>query len=170
MPRGRRLKTIVKEAREVAKAEVIGHEKGKLSMDKLRFNPNNIGLEIKKRLLEAEPGDLSKTVAILGVTVMIHNGIVWSRDLLAAGSWAAQFAGAFLLPSWLGGRGLFNLDPPSQPEEAGILEEVLSWLISYGLAYLIVENFGEIITAAGAALSSITGIAKTMLGAGLVPV
>lgn len=172
MPRGRLLKTKVREAREIAKATVIGQMKGEMQVDKVRFNLNNIGLEIKKRLLEADPSDLSKQVAILGVTVMIHNGIAWTRDLLEAGAWASQFALTFMLPKFLGGKGLFELGLPERKEdqEANLGDEVLAWLISYGLAYLIVEHFDAIVTAIGAGLSSIANIAKSLLGASLVPV
>ena len=48
--------------------------------------------------------------------------------------------------------------------------EISKWLIAYGLAYLIIEHFGEIVTAVGTGLTSIVGLGKTLLGAGLVPV
>jgi hypothetical protein len=168
MPR-RNLKFESKLAREVEKAKVIGSRKGNLSMDKLEFNANNIGLQIKKKLIELDPSASSKFIATIGVMVQIHNGIVWSRDILAAGSWAAQFASSFLLPSFLGGRNIFDLEAPIPAGEPSIADEILAWLISYGIAYLIVENFGEIVTALATGLQSIVGIAKTMLGASLVP-
>lgn len=166
MPRGRRLKTIVKEAREVAKAQVIGAEKGKLQTDKVKYNLNNIGLQFKKRLLELDPSAGTKFIATVGVAMAIKAGIDWTQYVGKEYLWLASYS-SIPFASFLGD--YLNLNEEA-PTEINVGSEIAEYLISFGLAYLIVEHFGEIVTALGTGLTSIIGLSKTLLGAGLIPV
>lgn len=171
MPRGRLLKTIVREAREVAKAKVIGAEKGQLQVDKVKYNLNNIGLQVKKRLLELDPSIGSKMIATVGVAMALKKGIDWTQvvvgEYLWLGSYSSipfmQFLGINREVNWIEGK-------TGEKDEINVGADIAEWLIAYGLAYLIVENFGEIVVALGTGLTSIVGLGKSLLGAGLVPV
>lgn len=165
MPRGRLLKTKVREARELEKAKTIGHEKALLSMDKLKFNSNNIGLQLKKKLLELDFSTSSKIVATVGLMFVIKAGIDWTQIHLER----FQRTGIYGFLPDLFADIVMGVEPDTD-QDMNLTAEIAEWVASFGVAYLIVENFGEIVTAVGAGLSSIIGIAKTMLGSGLVPV
>lgn len=167
MPRGKRLKTKIKEARELAKARAIGVAKGEIARLKLRVK--NVGLLLQEKLAEMEIDDLAKYTAIIGATIMIKNGIDWTQTTYEeeAQSWFINiFAGGLysIMPNLILKAGFTEDDV--KPRLEGLAPEMLEWVISFGLAYVIITNFGEIVTAAGTALSSITSIAKLLLVSG----
>lgn len=164
MPRGRLLKTKVKEALQIAKAETLGRLKAQHTFDKVQYNQKNIGLLLKKRLLEASPSDVSKTIAVIGVAATIKNGIDWTQEIRETTGLPFSFGWGAGTPTKKQD-GIFGF---LTGETIG--DEILEWLISYGLAYLIVENFGEIVSAIGTGLTSVIGLARTLLGVGLVKV
>jgi len=166
MPRGRLLKTKIKEARELEKARLIGAAKAEIQRIKLRAK--NIGVILQSKLADMEVEDLAKFTAILGATVVIKNGIDFAEESYTKQDlawWYRMFARKLLLlpPG--------TLIPDEQIQNMESLPaEITQWVISFGLAYVIVENFGEIVLATGQALTSLTGLARLLLGAGaLIP-
>lgn len=135
------LKTKVKElkALETAKleAELKWREKHLLQLAK-----QNIAEKI------SDPDEALKFVSIFGVALIIKNGIDWTEKLKAGVPQWAWMASPLL--------GLFSKVIPEDSADPLSPSEVSEWLISLAIAYLIVNNFGEIMRGVNSALSIVS--------------
>jgi hypothetical protein len=83
------------------------------------------------------PDEMIHVVAVIGVAAAIKEGIDWTQD-----DW--NWVKLILNPNW---KWLGDIFPKKQPE--GWDEMAMEWLLSIAAAYLIVNNFGSIVTAGG---------------------
>lgn len=176
MPRGRLLKTKIKEAvteaslvaESIKLAEARAERKLHLTkpyMDSLR---EHIGKWIDR--INIDPLEL---VAILGTTILIKNGIEWTeqsmgnQDLLRTFSKVLVLFNPILGLSWAVGMKPISelIGSPEFQEKLDSPEvETMQWFLSFTVAYIIVRHFPAIVQTAG----SVVNMAKGLLG--MIPV
>jgi hypothetical protein len=118
----------------------------------------------------AKPHEIAKLVAILGMTIIVKQVIDSSETLM--GELDLIKRGKAMAPGLPGfGFGLalslgYKIHGVPTPEYEGLFPDWMDWLISFTLAYIIVENFGEIMHAAGNVTSSIKTILLGLMAGG----
>lgn len=159
---GKQLRAKVKEALRISEAEAIGQAKGKVAaLKKLSWSDQlqAFAAQLKEKM---SLSDLMEGIAVIGATVIIKSGIDWTQTpipkaVISGFSITQGFRVEPLLTeliSWL--RGQTTQAPPQATQE-----EILEWLMAFALAYVIVHNFGAIVSGA----SSILKVATTLLAA-----
>ena len=159
MGRGKHLKTKMKEARLLAREAEKGARQGVAQFKRTQAGFQASLRDHLGRMIDRV--DPFKSIAILGATVLIKGGMEWGEDVMMR--WYTIFRG--LIPFI--GEAFFPL-PLELPEvEGNILDspqvEIIQWLLSFTLAYIVVTHFGEIIGGVGGAFGGIVGIASTFL-------
>jgi len=150
MGRGKHLSTKKKEMRVLMTAMMEGIAKGELAATKKKYKLKNIPYIFLKKFDELQSDQIFKFVSILGVAWIIKSGIDWTQEIFRK----------FLTLPFPFGLGIRPGDGTGPPViKLGEDTEFAEWLISFMAAYLIVENFGEIVTAGGSVLS----LANTLL-------
>ena len=169
MPRPAKKKT-----RVLAKAQKLGELQAELEWEyKTLKNKKHLFVSIKnhigKMIDKIEPMEL---IAVLGATYLIKTGIEWTEEILAG---AAEFANIVVKATqkyrFVDGAIQVILEPEGIPELAEIRQaldsapvEIVEWLLSFMVAYMVVHNFAAIVNAGGSILS----LAKTLIGSGKV--
>lgn len=103
--------------------------------------------------------DAEQTIAIVGLTIVIRQGIDWTE--YKSKVLEAQPLRAFAPAFGLLGIGLESLWKSNvQVDQETITENIQEWILSFSIAYLIVKNFGELVKAGANVLS----MAKNLLG------
>ena len=134
MGRGRLLRTKVKEAKQIARAQAFGAEKGKIAAWKSKPIEMKLYEFFKDKI---DPVKLTATIALTPLVRMAIDATPRALELyqllIGIGS---PLAGL-----------LFQtvIDPKDLSEELK-KNDIYLWIVSFGLAYLIVENFGAIIS------------------------
>jgi len=136
--------------RGLMQAMMVGLSSGEITAAKKRYKLKNLPYIMLKKFDELKSDDIFKFVSILGVTIIIKQGIEWSESILTT------YAGFIY---WIFG----------SPADLSAIEqaldmpqvEIMQWLLSFSAAYLIVENFGELVTAG----TNILSMANTLIGA-----
>ena len=135
----------IKEARKRAK---------KIKLKDL-LKPENLTERINNFLDKMTADDLMSGVAIISIAMILKSGLDWSEDALNN---MAIFPGGLIYRPDIppveerpGFTALFNLNP----------QDWKKWLISLGLAYIIVEHFDALVTAG----SNILSVGRRLLGA-----
>jgi len=150
MGRGKHLSTKAKEMRGLMQAMMVGLSKGEITAAKKKYTLKNLPYIMVHKFDEMKSDQIFKFISILGVTVIIKSGIEWSESILAT------FTGFIY---WILGQpaDMSTLEEALDKPEA----EIIQWVLSFAVAYLIVENFGELVTAG----TNILSLANTMIGA-----
>jgi len=156
MGRGKHLSTKAKEMRGLMQAMMVGLSSGEIAAAKKTYKLKNLPYIILKKFDELKSDQIFKFIAILGTTLIVKGGIEWSESVLTT------FTG-FL--SWLGFHGL---DPDELAEALDMPQvEMVQWLLSFTAAYLIVENFGELVEAGTNIITAAQGmVGSAALAAG----
>ena len=138
---GKHLRTKKKEIRELTKER----EKAKLQAEYHFFFKNSRGWKLYlKRWFDSVKDKLDplELISITGVTVIIKNGIEWTEKIIEQqAQFVNLFAGILKVPKI----DITILEKAMDTPQA----EMLQWLISFSIAYLIVHNFGAIMSAGG---------------------
>jgi len=170
MARGRLLKTKRKEAYQLGKAS----EKGKLQAQREHQRKKHLLDSLKEHIGKAiDKADLPKMGAVIGMTVIIKQIIEASEELMKATlkmAGGAQFALLFPFARDMAVQQLTGAFATAEEfgKASDIPEvEVMQWLVSYTLAYLLVDNFGDIMQATGNALGSIKNMVSGLLLGGV---
>jgi hypothetical protein len=112
----------------------------------------------------AEKIDPFETIAIIGATIVIKTGIDWTENVIAN---FKPYQVIYFLNPVLGAilQGIEVASDPGNQKTATLQKlfdsepvQVMEWLISFTLAYLIVHNFGAIIQSGGNILSMAKGL------------
>lgn len=163
-------KPAVKKTMKLAYAAEIGKLKAKKHIENLKKIPE----KFKETFLEMlEKVDMLEATAVLGATYLIKTGIDWAEQFAQA---AAQPTGN-ILDFWLRTFDPLNVfglqgvgSAAGEATQIGLnalknapLTEVIEWVVSFTLAYLIVHNFGAIMEGVGSAAGSVVGLAKGLL-------
>jgi len=156
-----------KKTRVLAKAQREGELKAEIEhINKVFKNKKHLKawftLRLQHLLEKIEP---LKALAILGTTILIKSGIEWSEiaaeELFKKNSLIRTLM-RMANPFWFLAEGYIP-EAPEQIKEA--LDqphvEVIQWIISFAVAYLIVEHGDAIINAGG----NVLGVAKGLIGA-----
>jgi len=160
MGRGPSVKTELKKLKK--KLETEAKVKWKLVQKKPFFVSMRQRLE--KVIDNAKPDEIAKFVAIMGMTIMVKKVIDTTeelreqvKELIIVGP---QFFPAYKVAQELG------LAAPTPKPAEGFFPEWADWLISFTLAYIIVEHFGQIMQATGNILSSVKTLVTGLLMGG----
>jgi len=136
MGRGRLLRTKVKEAKQIARAEAFGKAKGETAAWKSKPLDMKLYEFFKDKIETVYPIKFAATIALTPIVRMAIDAtpkiLELYQILLGAGSPLLYF--------------LFSLvDAPGLLGTELEKNDLYLWIVSFGLAYLVVENFGEII-------------------------
>lgn len=156
MGRGRALNTKIREAKGIAKAIGQGIQKadeGKPLEESLK---EHLGRMIDRI-------DPLESLAVIGVTFLIKQGIEWTEELqyanLAAIHWFLD------LLSW---PSKFPWPNPTKEQFDSAVDspnaEMIQWALSFAIAYVIVHNFDAVISLG----KDVISIAKNLIGIGVV--
>lgn len=160
MGRGRALRTKRKEARVLAEASALGEGVGKQKAHKKKSFEQSFKEHIGKAIDRIDP---IKAVAILGLTIFAKVAITANIELTKLVLDAVNVGWLTGSPFFAMIQGLKILPTPSEVGKE-TLEEIpdwLLWLVSFALAYIIVEH-GDILFAEG---GSIQTAISSLLGA-----
>lgn len=127
--------------------------------------------------------DVAKIIAIVGMTILVKKTIDTSEELRGHMILVKQIVKAAPFGSVLEYFPFLQLitpistvvtagipKPEEMPKYEGMFPDWMDWLISFTLAYIIVEHFGSIMHATGNILSSVKGLVTgLLLGGGTVP-
>lgn len=157
---GQSLKFRKKAAEQISGATEFGKAKGQLKAIQKLDLKEQLQLFAAKLTDKLSLGDLMEGIAVIGATVIIKSGIDWTQTpipkaVIVGFSITQGFRVEPLLTeliAWLRGQ---TQEAPPQATQA----EILEWLIAFALAYVIVHNFGAIVSGA----SSILKVATTLL-------
>ena len=159
MGRGKHLSTKQKEMRGLMVAMMEGIAKGEIAASKKKYKLKNLPYIIMKKFDELQSDQIFKFVSIFGVAWIIKAGIDWTQGVIAT-----ALERAYSMPFPFGfGLGWGGEPPIITP---GQDTELLEWVLSFAAAYLIVENFGEIVSGAGSILSTANTLIGGMLAVG----
>ena len=155
MPRGRLLRTKKKEAKVLMRAS---HE-GFLEAEAKAFtNKKILKAKILNWLTQHKVMDIVKFGSVLGMTWIIKNIIVENfEDIVVkqiTGKGLYPFLG-FFYPILAKSLGLEALEPVLKEALDRPEIEVVEWILSFALAYIMVEHGAEIIKATGSLVSSV---------------
>lgn len=169
--KGRRwIKTRVKEAAEIKKAEIKAEATALRQVKKKQTGLEIIREYIDKALAKVDP---MEAIAVVGGTLIIKNGIDWSEEILVKAEQSkipeilgliVSFPTGFVYPYII----KEALDNMTAEEKAKKLKEAASstqaeiteWLISFTLSYILIHNAGAILEATG----NFVGAAKSLIG------
>ena len=119
------------------------------------WKAENLTERINNFLDKLTADDLMSGTAIIAVAMMLKTGIDWSEEALNN---LAIFPGGLV----------WRPDLPPVPERVKVIslfsldaDEWKKWIISIGLAYIIVEHFDALVTAG----SNIISVGRSLLGA-----
>lgn len=188
MARGKLLRTKLAEESKKSAGLMLAaeHAKAKILKEK------NLGTWLREfadsLLHKIEVEDFFKYAAIISGAILIKTGIEWTEALtvstvkLVGGLMAApplRTAFEQVFPEDIGlkflrggfkveeaGKGLTQIGVDTEKMMSSFQVEILEWVMSFGLSYLIVNNFGTIVQTTGKALDMVSS-AKMMLGMGL---
>lgn len=162
-----------KKTRVIAKARREGELKAeaeheyksiKFIADMLPFMPEKYKKNAvlwMKNLLEKHLDKMPKMVAVLGLTWMIKFTIDWTQGVFKR---ALERATKMPIPFGLG-QVAFEQMPHGRPAiKIGDDTEWQEWLISYVVAYIIIEHGGEIALGLGESFKNLSMIAGFLLG------
>jgi len=183
-PKGRgigkktQIRKLVEEAAITAEAQLIASQRVKDKFEKKKPISQKMQEFLVSKMKEIDPAE---ALAIAGTTVIIKCGINWTEEVVAKAqpfiNTYNQISEGMLNVIMLGGYDILKksylgaVGNPTQPtqqeiqdrlrsESSGFQVEVMEWVISFTLAFLIVRHFGEIMQAG----SNILGVAKGLLG------
>jgi len=150
---------------KLAEADALGKAKGELRGKRLEKPEDKIKDWLKKMADKIDPLEI---VAVTGMTYLIKNGIEWTEEIIKN---PAPF---FRMIAPLTGFAFLLVPDVPEPQQDAISKmmdtpqaEMVQWLLSFVLAYLLVHNFGMIMQAVGSATGNIIGMAKGLLGIGV---
>lgn len=150
---GQSLKFRAAQAKKISAKEMQGWvEAGMTALEKK--TPQLAKALLVKHLTE----NAEKDIAILGVTLIVKSGIDWEEAAVEGLNWLIQWVKVEISPL-IGDKNAYIKALSHAPEA-----EIREWLISFAIAYLIVEHFGEIMTATG----NVLGLARQLLGTAAV--
>jgi hypothetical protein len=175
MPRGRVLRTKVKEAKAIEEAKLKGQYKAE------RNKPLEVSLKehLGKMIDRIDPLEIG---AISGMTILVHHTILTNPALLerlnvligAAGKVATEPWNVWLtgIMDYLG-LGAFAplsmeqppLIVPKEVTDTLSQNQIISWLVSFAIAFVIVRYCGQILQSLGNATSSLTVLVGLLLPA-----
>jgi len=134
-----------KVAYELAKAEARGRLKGQQMGLKLEPIEQTVRKYFDKILEKIDP---LEAMAIMGATIMIKQGIDFTE--MAAGT-LARFPSTFKMFPWaIPIPGLATLDT----KDLVAKDEILQWLLSFSIAFVLIKHFDKVVTAGGSLLSA----------------
>jgi len=116
----------------------------------------NLQMMIETWLKKIDP---LEAAAIFSTTYIIKNGIDWGQTVVEQ---------SFLIPyyNWL--LKLFGVDydiaQAIEKAEGDPKVEITEWILSFGAAYLVVKNFGDIVRGLGNLGSGILSIVSSLFG------
>lgn len=162
-----KVKTEKKRIRELTKAEIKARLKAVAEFKKSAVGTaQSLREHMGKFIDSAKIGDVTKLVAILGMTVLVKNVIDSTPELvdkakeLVVPGYALALLFPFTALPFLPALGAAAAAPPKEQLE---IPEHLEWLISFTLAYIIVTHFGDLVQGMGNVVSGIKGILTSML-------
>lgn len=138
MGRGRLLRTKVKEAKQIARAQAFGAEKGKIAAWKSKPWDMKLYEFFKDKIETVSP---VKFAAIIALTPLVRMAIDTTPRALEL------YQLLITIGSPLAGLLFTTVIDPKDLSEKLEKNDVYLWIVSFGLAYLVVENFGEIVAA-----------------------
>jgi len=159
----------IKKTRVLAKAQREGELKAEAQHRAKTFsNKKQFHIWLVERLENlVDKIDPLKLVATVAMTVFVKTGIEWTEDIVstALGKDSLIRTIASMLPILGIIEAITPEIPPQITQEALDTPQVefIEWLISFLVAYMLVEHAGEIIQAGG----NLLGVAKGLIG-GLV--
>ncbi|RLI42932.1 hypothetical protein DRO69_09805 [Candidatus Bathyarchaeota archaeon] len=156
MARGRLLRTKRREAREIRKAETLAELKAKAHFYfKTKLGTRLMFKEWIDKLLEWSKVNPLEIVAVIGTTYIIKQGLDWAQLSLRVPEPVRLFLD--ILP---------GIPLPSSLLEKGEVipqgNEMVEWIVSFTLAYVIVHHFDAFVASG----KDLLGIATMLLGGG----
>jgi len=128
-----------------------------------------IGDRVKDIAKQTGMTDIAKLGAVVGMTFVMKSIIDTTEDIRESTDMIIRY-GPVGGPIFGVLRGIFPDMFPSlgmTPEQKeGFFPDWMDWIIAFTLAYIVVEHFGAIMQGAGDILSSMTGLARSMLVGG----
>jgi len=167
MPRGKTART----RKRMAKAEEQGRIKARIEEEAKTFSKSKHFQVWIKKLLENHIDKIPKFVAIMGLTLLVHETIerteVYRRKITTIVKGEAPWWSYFYGVTGLLGLGFQMWLTPEQKVETVETQttyETISWLTSFTLAYIIIEHGGQIALGLGDVAKSLTGMVGFLLG------
>lgn len=168
MPRPPKKKTrVLAEAETTGKLKAKDKHKSKIFKNKKQMKAWIIE-QLEKLIARIDPLELT---AVMGATVIIKTGIDWSEEILKQFEatsketwWKLVFPVETIMG--MGYDALFQQltgKPREQMRkemEGQVYTEVMEWIVSFCIAYVVIHNFGALIDAG----TSLLGSAKMLLG------
>lgn len=168
MPRGKTART----RKKMAKAEEQGKLKARIEEEAKTFSKSKNFIVWVKKLIENHVDKIPKMVAIMGLTLLVHETIekteVYRQKITTIVKGEAPWWSYFYGVTGLIGLGFQMWLTPEAKEEVSFKTsttyETMSWLTSFTLAYIIIEHGGQIALGLGDVAKSLTGMVGFLLG------
>lgn len=147
----------IKKTRKLAEAEEVGKLKARVQhRAKTLQNKKQLRVWLVERLERIlDKVDPLKTVAVITLTFLIKSSIDWT-NLIKTGSKGLSILYNILLARWT--TAIAEGAKDIEPED--LQDEMLEWVISFIVAYMVIEYGGEMIRAGGDLLN----VAKGLIG------
>jgi len=120
--------------------------------------------------------DVTKIIAVVGMTILVKRTIDMSEDLRGKLKEIKEAPFPFTQARFIAqtipwfkpyervAEAIVTGEPPELPEQyEGFFPDWMDWIIAFTLAYIIVENFGQIMHSAGNITSSIHSLLSAIL-------
>lgn len=152
----------VKKTKKLAQAEAEGRVAGEVKANRKIKLEERIKEKILQSIGETDP---LEALAIFSTTVIVHNvmmDIPEAVDKLKSNPWkflAPTIAFPFVFESIGGVFEIFS-GPTEEKPPPEFADEVKAWIVSYGIAFVIVRHGDEIFKA----ITSIPGIVRSFMG------
>lgn len=141
------LKNKAKEAMELEKARVIGHIKGEKKGEKHKSLPMKIKDVMENIEITIDPLEL---VSVIALTPLVHEVVKTSAKVSANTPWWAYAFGVV-------GIVISQAFPDEELQKKIDEADWYLWLISFGLTYVIIHNFGAILSS-GQGIAQMAGL------------
>lgn len=148
----------VKKTFKLAKAKKLGELSAKIDHENKTFsNKKMLWVSLKNHLGKMlDRTDPLEMIAVIGATYIIKNGIDWTQGFVE-GTGEFILGAVAQIGTWLGGTPEEELVKKITETPEG---EVIEWVVSFIVAFIIIRHAGALITAGG----NILGVAKGLIG------